>query len=78
MAHKLICEDTAIAALHAQKLGQKKIAIVDFDVHHGNGAQWGFYKRKDILSISIHQNRYFPADSGMVTEQGEGEGLGYK
>ena len=55
----------------------KKVAIVDWDVHHGNGTQQAFYKSKDVLFISIHQNRNYPADTGMVEENGEGEGEGY-
>lgn len=76
----IVCSfnNVAIAAQYARDhLGVKKIATVDFDVHHGNGAQKMFYKRNDILTISIHQDQYYPPDSGFVGEIGEGEGKGY-
>lgn len=60
------------------KLGAKRVAIVDIDVHHGNGAERGFYGRKDVLTISIHQDRNFPYNRGFTTDRGEGEGFGYK
>ncbi|KAJ3337374.1 hypothetical protein HDU93_001175 [Gonapodya sp. JEL0774] len=47
------------------------------DVHHGNGTQKAFYGRKDVLFVSIHQDRFYPPDLGNVEENGEGEGLGY-
>ena len=55
---------------------KKKIAIVDFDVHHGNGTQHIFYKRNDVLYISTHQYPFYPG-TGSEQEKGEGEGLGY-
>jgi acetoin utilization deacetylase AcuC-like enzyme len=54
----------------------KKIAIVDIDVHHGNGTQEIFYGSKDVLYISTHQRWIFPG-TGSPDEYGEGEGLGY-
>lgn len=55
----------------------KKIAIIDWDVHHGNGTQKGFYNDPDTLVVSIHQNQFYPPDSGFVDENGEGAGEGY-
>ncbi|KAG2931563.1 hypothetical protein PC115_g6044 [Phytophthora cactorum] len=55
----------------------KKIAIVDYDVHHGNGTQEAFYDDDRVLFISLHQANNYPADSGAVTERGEGKGLGF-
>ena len=60
------------------KYNFKKILIFDFDVHHGNGTQHFFEKRKDILYISTHQhpNTCYPG-TGFEEEKGIGEGLGY-
>ena len=70
--------NVVIAIMHAQavhKLG--RVATVDWDVHHGNGTQSAFYERTDVLTISLHQDNLFPADSGGLAENGEGEGKGY-
>ena len=70
--------NVAIAAMHAQSaLGVKRIATVDWDVHHGNGTQSAFYDTPDVLTISLHQNQLYPADSGKVDERGSGAGHGY-
>ena len=69
--------NAALGAMHArQALGLKRVAVVDWDVHHGNGTQWAFYDDPSVLTISLHQDRYFPSDSGMVDEVGEGAGVG--
>jgi acetoin utilization deacetylase AcuC-like enzyme len=70
--------NVAIAILHAIAVhGLKRVATFDWDVHHGNGTQSAFYGRRDVLTVSIHQDGCFPADSGHLRERGEGEGLGY-
>lgn len=51
--------------------------MVDWDVHHGNGTQSIYYDRDDVLTISIHQENCFPADSGALHERGQGAGVGY-
>lgn len=61
-----IFSNTAIAAQWAISQGLKKVATVDFDVHHGNGAQKAFFSRKDILTISIHQDRAFKSSLARV------------
>lgn len=67
-----------IAAKHAiAACGAKKVAIVDWDVHHGNGTQTAFYDDPDVLTISIHQDRLYPADMGLAEERGTGSGEGY-
>ncbi len=69
--------NAALGGFHArQALGLDRVAIVDWDVHHGNGTQWAFYDDPSVLTISLHQDRYFPMDSGMVAENGEGAGVG--
>jgi acetoin utilization deacetylase AcuC-like enzyme len=53
-----------------------RIAILDWDVHHGNGTQDIFYRRSDVLFCSIHQWPLFPG-TGLEHETGEGDGTGY-
>ena len=60
-----------------KKFGLKRIAVVDWDVHHGNGTQEIFYSDPNVLTISIHQDQLFPPKSGYATEQGVGAGEGY-
>lgn len=54
----------------------KRVAIFDYDVHHGNGAQKIYWDDADVLHISVHQNQLFPVDSGMVDETGGGTAAG--
>lgn len=60
-----------------QLFGLGRVALVDWDVHHGNGAQQAFYDDPDTLTISLHQFKFYPADSGFVEENRTGRGLGY-
>jgi acetoin utilization deacetylase AcuC-like enzyme len=67
----------ALAAFHArQEYGLERVAIVDWDAHHGNGAQAAFYDDPTVLTISLHQADCFPPGSGSVEETGEGAGRG--
>lgn len=67
----------AITARRLQQThGMKRIAIVDWDLHHGNGTQRSFYAEKEILYLSIHQSPCYPG-TGMFTETGEREGEGF-
>jgi acetoin utilization deacetylase AcuC-like enzyme len=50
--------------------GLGRVAIIDWDVHHGNGAQSIYYDDPNTLTISIHQDRLYPTDSGLVEEVG--------
>ena len=52
-----------------------RIATVDWDVHHGNGTQDIFYEDPNVLTISLHQDRLYPRNSGMREERGTGAGL---
>ncbi len=54
----------------------EKVAIIDFDVHHGNGTQHSFYNRPDVLFISSHHYPFYPG-TGAADEMGEGDGEGY-
>ncbi len=68
----------AVAILHARaRLGVKRVAVVDWDVHHGNGTQQAFYEDPNVLTISIHQDNLYPPNSGAVGENGAGRGVGY-
>ncbi|MFJ2087531.1 class II histone deacetylase [Micromonospora chokoriensis] len=73
-----LVNNIAIAAAHAKAaLGLARIAIVDWDAHHGNGTQAIFYDDPDVLTISLHQADCFPPNSGRVYENGTGRGEGY-
>ncbi len=72
-----IFNNIAIAAKRALELGLKRVAIVDFDVHHGNGTQEIFYDDNRVLFIDMHQDSLFPISSGAKTEQGRDAGLGF-
>ncbi|WP_344684650.1 class II histone deacetylase [Saccharopolyspora taberi] len=54
----------------------ERVAVVDFDVHHGNGTQDIFYADPNVLTISLHQDQLFPANSGHLHETGVGPGVG--
>jgi acetoin utilization deacetylase AcuC-like enzyme len=71
-----IVNNVAIAARHAQSLGMQRVAILDWDVHHGNGTQDIFWEDPDVLAISIHQEGAYPPGSGAVDETGAGAGAG--
>jgi len=69
--------NAAIAAQFLSKHG--RVAMLDIDFHHGNGAQNIFYKRNDVLTISLHghPNIAYPYFSGFADETGENGGLGF-
>jgi acetoin utilization deacetylase AcuC-like enzyme len=71
-----IFNNVAIAARHAQKKGMKRVLIVDWDVHHGNGTQEAFYDDPSVLYFSTHEYPHFPG-TGWMDEVGKGEGMGY-
>lgn len=73
-----IFANAAIAIRYAQKhLGVKRVAVLDWDVHHGNGTESIFYEDPNVLTISIHQDGLFPPKSGLVEDQGKGAGTNY-
>uniref|UniRef100_K3W5J7 Histone deacetylase domain-containing protein n=1 Tax=Globisporangium ultimum (strain ATCC 200006 / CBS 805.95 / DAOM BR144) TaxID=431595 RepID=K3W5J7_GLOUD len=72
--------NVAIAAKHLMAKYPnevKKIAIVDYDVHHGNGTQDSFYDDSNVLFVSLHQANNYPANSGTWQEKGDGAGDGF-
>lgn len=72
-----IFNNIALAASHLLALGAKRILILDWDVHHGNGTQEAFYESDQVMLIDLHQEDLFPRDSGRSTETGGGKGLGF-
>lgn len=66
----------AITARYAQKSGYKKVMIIDFDVHHGNGTQDTFWKDDTVFYFSSHQALSYPG-TGAETDRGEGRGEGF-
>lgn len=72
-----IFNNVALGAAYAlTKEDIHKVAIIDWDLHHGNGTQHIFYERDDVLYISLHQYPYYPG-SGSTDDKGIGKGAGY-
>lgn len=70
-----VLNNIALAARHAQKFGVGRVAIVDWDVHHGNGTQDIFYADGSVFFFSTHQSPWYPG-TGRTDETGEGAGKG--
>ena len=68
--------NVAIGAAHARARGLARVAVVDYDVHHGNGTQWSFYGDPSVLYVSSHQFPYYPG-TGAADETGTGAGAGF-
>jgi len=66
----------AVSAAAARAGGTSRVAIVDIDVHHGNGSQWMFYDDPNVLYISSHQYPFYPG-TGAANETGTGAGKGF-
>jgi len=71
-----IFNNIAIAARYAQKKEKKRILIIDWDAHHGNGTQEAFYNDPSVLYFSTHQYPHYPG-TGWFDEVGSGDGEGY-
>jgi acetoin utilization deacetylase AcuC-like enzyme len=71
-----LLNNIALAAAAARAGGLKRVAIVDWDVHHGNGTQDMFYDDPSVLFISLHQFPFYPG-TGAAREIGRGAGAGY-
>jgi len=70
-------DNIAIAAeLAVKELGARKVFILDWDVHHGNGTEAAFRQRSDVLFASIHQGGIYPG-TGALSDVGAGAGEGY-
>jgi acetoin utilization deacetylase AcuC-like enzyme len=68
--------NVAVAAAHGLARGLDRIAVVDIDVHHGNGTQAMFYGNPHVLYISTHQYPFYPG-TGAADETGDGDGAGF-
>ena len=69
--------NVAVGIRHAQAArGAGRVAVVDWDVHHGNGTQAIFWEDPSVLAISLHQDGLYPARSGLLAETGGGAGAG--
>ena len=72
-----LINNVAVAARHAQRAHDvERVAIVDYDVHHGNGTQDIFYDDPTVLYVSTHQSPLYPG-TGSIAETGRGGGRGY-
>ncbi|SMC09474.1 histone deacetylase family protein [Nitratiruptor tergarcus] len=72
-----IFNNIALMARYAQKRGFKKVMIIDFDVHHGNGTQDIFYHDDTVCYFSTHERNNYPYFTGSEEERGEGRGEGF-
>ena len=68
--------NVAIAARHAQRAGAERVAIVDWDVHHGNGTETIFWSDPSVLFVSLHQDDLYPVGRGRIDDRGAGAGQG--
>jgi acetoin utilization deacetylase AcuC-like enzyme len=66
----------AVGAAYARARGCARVAVVDYDVHHGNGTQWIFYEDATVFFASSHQYPFYPG-TGAASEKGRGAGLGF-
>jgi acetoin utilization deacetylase AcuC-like enzyme len=71
-----LLNNVAIAAEAARRAGAERVLVVDWDVHHGNGTQAHFARRRDVLFLSSHQFPFYPG-TGAPEEIGAGEGEGF-
>ena len=69
--------NVVLAVMKARaELGVGRVAVVDWDVHHGNGTEQAFYADPETLTISLHQEHLYPRDTGFLPDRGAGAGLG--
>ncbi|MEI4486217.1 class II histone deacetylase [Frigidibacter sp. MR17.14] len=73
-----LLNNIAVAIRAAQAHGlARRVAVVDWDVHHGNGTEAIFWRDPEVLTVSIHQEFNYPTDTGTAMARGEGRGHGY-
>jgi acetoin utilization deacetylase AcuC-like enzyme len=70
-----IVNHVAVAAAHARASGVERVAVLDWDAHHGNGTQAMFWTDPSVLYVSLHQFPFYPG-TGAASERGEGDGAG--
>lgn len=71
-----LLSNVAIAAAAVRAAGAVRVAVVDIDVHHGNGTQWAFYSDPSVFVVNTHQFPFYPG-TGAATEIGHGAGVGF-
>jgi acetoin utilization deacetylase AcuC-like enzyme len=71
-----LLNNVALGAAAALARGLRRVAVIDFDVHHGNGTQDAFYRDRRVLFVSSHQFPFYPG-TGDLDEVGEGDGRGF-
>jgi acetoin utilization deacetylase AcuC-like enzyme len=71
-----IFNNIAVGARYAQKIGYRKVFVIDFDVHHGNGTQHIFEDDDTVYYFSTHQYPHYPG-TGRESETGQGRGKGF-
>lgn len=72
-----IFNNIGVAVQYARSVrGVRRVAVVDWDVHHGNGTEAGFYEDPDVLTVSLHQDAWYPIGSGGRDRNGSGRGAG--
>jgi len=68
----------ALAVLDLLARGDvQRVAVLDWDVHHGNGTEQAFYARDDVLTISLHEDALYPLNSGRLADNGSDAGEGF-
>lgn len=72
----IFCNDAVAIRMLQQRGLLNKVAVVDFDVHHGNGTEQAFIDDPSVLTISLHQDRYYPDETGQPEDTGTGDGIG--
>ncbi|MFM8322900.1 MAG: histone deacetylase [Chloroflexota bacterium] len=75
-AEYLLCGDPAARSVEQGAPPAQRLAVVDLDLHHGNGTQGIFWERPEVAFLSLHQSPLYPG-SGALDERGAGPGLGY-
>jgi acetoin utilization deacetylase AcuC-like enzyme len=72
-----IFNNVAVGVRHAQAVHKvRRVVIIDWDVHHGNGTQEIFWREPDVMYISFHQSPFYPG-TGSAKETGDGPGKGH-
>ncbi len=66
-----IFNNVAVAAAAARRAGVERVAIVDVDAHHGNGTESIFYEDPAVLTVSLHEDRMFPLETGGAEARGD-------
>jgi acetoin utilization deacetylase AcuC-like enzyme len=73
-----VYNNAVVATRYAQRLlGAERVAVIDWDVHHGNGTQAAFWDDRSVLFVSVHQDDLYPVGWGAVDHLGTGDGEGY-